>query len=211
MPRSISARWASAWTSDVVSGRALVRGGLDEIGEAGREQGRQSVVVEGLRRELAHPLVPDRDAAHRDLHDSQVEACGAERCGAVGQVGMAGGEAAVGNREIACTHATEPAAAAELLVDADGIARGVSDVACATLDRVGRGLQLDKAGAAELAQRELAEEVGAPFALELGGDAEQSLGPHLAPIVEAVMRFDFVSTPAIHGSPRLQRDAPKAR
>ena len=72
-----------------------------------------------------------------------------------------------------------------------------------------RRLQLDEAGAAELAQREFAEEVRAAFALEFGGDAEQALGAHLAPIVEAVVRLDLVSTPSIHGGPHLQRNCPQ--
>ena len=38
------------------------------------------------------------------------------------------------------------------------------------------------------------------------GDAEQALGAHLAPKVEAFMRLDLVRTPAIHGSPRLERN-----
>ena len=132
-----------------------------------------------------------------------MEAAGAERRGAIGQVGMAGGEAAIGDREVAAAHAAEPAAAAELLVDADAVARRVGDVGRAALDRVGRGLQLDEAAAAELAQREFAVEVCAPFALEFGGDAEQALGAHLAPKIEAVVRLDLVGAPAIHGSPSL--------
>lgn len=69
-----------------------------------------------------------------------MEAAGAQRRGAVGQVGVAGGEAAVGDRKVACAQAAEPAAAAELLVDADGVARRVGDIRRAALDRVGRGL-----------------------------------------------------------------------
>jgi hypothetical protein len=63
------------------------------------------------------------------------------------------------------------------------------------------GLQFDEAGSAELAQREFAEEVRAAFALEFDGDAEQALGAHLAPKVEAVVRLDLVGAPAIHGRP----------
>ena len=105
-----------------------------------------------------------------------MEAACAERRGAIGLVGMAGGEAAVGDRKVAAAHAAEPAAAAELLVDADAVAGRVGDVGDAALDRVVRGLQLDEATAAELAQREFAVEVRAALALEFGGDAEQALG-----------------------------------
>ncbi|MEY9734818.1 hypothetical protein ABH985_002607 [Bradyrhizobium ottawaense] len=138
-----------------------------------------------------------------------MEAPGAERRGAVGQVGMAGGETARGDREVVSAHAAEPAAAAELLVDADAVAGCVGDIGGAALDRILRGLQLDEAGAAKLAQRELAEEVRAPFAREFGSDTEQSLGAHLAPIVKAIVRLDLVGTPAIHGSPHLQRNCPR--
>ncbi|GLR88285.1 hypothetical protein GCM10007857_49970 [Bradyrhizobium iriomotense] len=34
---------------------------------------------------------------------------------------------------------------------------------------------------------------------EFRGDAEQPLGAHLSPIVEAVLRLDLVGAPAIHG------------
>lgn len=134
-----------------------------------------------------------------------MEAACAERRGAIGLVGMAGGEAAVGDRKVARAHAAEPTAAAELLIDADAVAGRVGDVGGAALDRVVRRLQLDEPTAAELAQREFAVEVRAALALEFGGDAEQALGPDLAPIVEPVMRLDLVSTPSIHGSPRSQR------
>ena len=138
-----------------------------------------------------------------------MEAACAQRRGAIGLVGVAGGEAAIGDREVAAAHAAEPAAAAELLIDADAVARRVSDVGHAALDRVMRGLQLDEAGSAKLAQREFAEEVRAAFALEFGGDAEQALGAHLAPKVEAVVRLDLVGAPAIHGGPRFQRNCPQ--
>ncbi len=125
---------------------------LVEIGKAGPEQGRQRRIAERPGRKLAHALVLRRDAGERDLQDAQVEAPGAERRGAVGQIGMAGGEAAIGDRKVAPAQAAEPAAAAELLVDADGVTRCTGDVGDAAFDRVGRGLQLDEAGAAELAQ-----------------------------------------------------------
>src|SRR4051812_7578130 len=121
---------------------------------------------------------------------------------------MAGGEAAIGDGEVVAPHAAEPAAAAELLVNADRIAWCAGDVGEAALDRVMRGLQLDQAAAAKLTQRKFAVEVRALLALEFGSDAEQALGPDLAPIIEAVAWFDFISTPAIHGSPRLQRNGP---
>src|SRR6186713_168775 len=187
-----------------IASAVITRSGLTEIGKAGVKQGRQGGIVEPPGHKLAHTLVLRGKAAEGDLQDPQMEAACAERRGAIGLVGMARGKAAIGDCKIACAHAAEPAAAAELLIDTDAVAGRIGDVGRAALDRVVRGLQLDQAAAAELTQRELAVKVRASLALEFGGDAEQALGPDLAPIVKAVMRFDFVGTPAIHGSPRFQ-------
>lgn len=154
------------------AGRPIVGGRLAEVGKAGIEQRCERGIVENLGRKLARALVLCRKAADGDLQDPQVETRIAQRPRAVGQVGMAGGKGAIGDREIAGAHAAEPTAAAELLVDADAVARRVADVGLAALDRVGRGLQLHKGAIADLAQRELPVKACALFALELRRDPE---------------------------------------
>ncbi|MGY3110570.1 hypothetical protein ACVWW7_007197 [Bradyrhizobium sp. LM6.9] len=111
-----------------IGGAIIVSGGLAEICEAGAEQGRKAGIVERPGRKLAHALVLPGEAAQRDLQDPQVEASCAQRRSAIRQVGVAGGEAAIGDREVAATHAAEPAAAAELLIDADAVTGRVGDV-----------------------------------------------------------------------------------
>ena len=122
---------------------------------------------------------------------------GGEWNGAVRQVGMAGGEVSVAQGEFAAAMDTEPAAAAELLIDAKASARGMGDVGGGAFDLIGRGAQFDQAGGANLSQRECARELRTLLRFELSRHAEQSPGTNLAPMVEAVLRLDVIGGPSV--------------
>ncbi len=110
---------------------------------------------------------------------------------------MAGGEVSVAQGEFAAAMDAEPAAAAELLIDAKARARGMGDVGGGAFDLIGRGAQFDQAGGADLSQRECARELRTLLRFELGRHAEQSPGTNLARMVEAVLRLDVIGGPSV--------------
>ena len=124
-----------------------------------------------FRKEIADAGAERREIVRRDLENAQVKTVGGERGGVVGQVRMAGCEAAAANREVAAI-GVEPAAAAKLLIDAQAAAGRVRNVGIAALDPVGRGAQFDQGGAVEFLQGEFTKEVRPLLRLEFGRDPE---------------------------------------
>ena len=113
---------------------------------------------------------------------------------------MAGGEISLAQGEFANAIDAEPAAAVELLIDAQARARRIGDVGGAAFDVIGRSAQFDQAGGADLSQREFTRELRTPLRFELGRHPEQSPATNLAPMVEAVLRLDLIGRPFEHGA-----------
>ncbi len=108
----------------------------------------------------------------RHLENAQMKAIVSERHGAVGHVGMAGGETSLAQGKFAAAMEAEPAAAAELLIDAQAGARGIGDVGGGAFDVIGRGAQFDQAGGADLSQREFTRKLRTLLRFEFGRHAE---------------------------------------
>jgi hypothetical protein len=96
----------------------------------------------------------------------------------------------------------KPAALAELLINAEAVARRVGDVTCGSLDAVGRCVDFNQSGLADWLQCKLTAKMLALFPLKLGRYPEQPLGANFPPMIEAFCGINLIGRPSEQASPQ---------